>query len=261
MSKSPLIGTTVRCFTVIDTIPGTGKKHRFLLKCNHCGAVVTRGPTAVHSGRIMCDCSKETVPNKRGTKTKSPLYNSYRAMIERCYNPNSHHYHNYGGRGIKVCDEWQTFPPFEEWAYANGWEPGLTIDRKEVNGDYEPQNCRWADVDTQSNNKRDNRFYTYNGETKTMKQWAESCGIGYYTLRARLDRGWSIADAIEKGISPLETKSESDRLIEYGGESKLLSQWARELGIRFSTLRSRLERSGWSVEKAFTTPVKSAKKR
>lgn len=261
MRKSSLIGTTVRCFTVTDMIPRPGKKSLFLLKCNLCGAVVTRGPSAVRSERIMCDCSKEKVPNRRGTKTKSPLYNSYRAMIARCYNPNNDRYPNYGGRGIKVCDEWQTFPPFEEWAFANGWEPGLTIDRKDVNGDYEPQNCRWADVDTQSNNKSDNRYFTYNGETKTMKQWAKSTGIGYYTLRGRLDRGWSIADALEKAISPMETKSESDRLIEYGGETKLLSQWSRELGIGFSTLRSRLERSKWSVEKAFTTPVKSTKKR
>lgn len=255
-SKSPLIGTTVRCFTVLDTIPGPGRKHRFLLKCNLCGSVVTRGSTAVHGGKILCDCSKARIPKERGMDRKSPLYNTYRAMLERCYNPNSRQYGNYGGRGITVCEEWQTFPPFEKWAYENGWAPGLTIDRIRVNGNYEPSNCRWADNDTQANNKQDTRLYTYKGKTMSMKQWSEATGVSYFTLRNRLDSGWTIAEAIEKPVRPTERVEESDRLISYRGESKLLTQWAQDLGIRFSTLRSRLERSGWDAEKAFTNPVK-----
>ena len=196
------------------------------------------------------------MPKARGCTRKSPLYNSYRAMLERCYNKNSDKYPNYGGRGITVCEEWQTFPAFEKWAYENGWAPGLTIDRIQVNGNYEPSNCRWADTDTQANNKQDTRLYTYKGETKSMKQWAKASGISYYTLRNRLDRGWTIADALEKDVRPTERASEADRLISYRGETKLLTQWAEELGIGFSTLRSRLERSGWDTEKAFSVPVK-----
>lgn len=248
-----LIGKTIRCFTVVDAIRTPGKKTKYLLKCNLCGAEVIRGSSATQSGRISCDCIKK-VTHERNYDRKSPLYNTYRAMLDRCYNPNSDGYEDYGGRGIYVCDEWQTYPAFEEWAYSNGWSEGLTIDRIEVNGNYEPSNCRWADKLQQANNTRRNRFYTYNGETLTMKQWADKIGISYYTLRNRLDGGWTIAEAVENKVRHTERVSKNDRLISYRGESKLLTQWAEELNIPFSTLRSRLER-GQDIEKAFTSPV------
>ena len=181
-------------------------------------------------------------------------------MISRCYNQKDWHYKNYGGRGIVVCDEWHDFYKFEEWAMSHGWAEGLTIDRIDNDGCYEPNNCRWADRYTQQNNTRQNRRYTYNGETKTMKQWADTIGISYYTLRNRLDTGWTIDDALEEGVRETARIPKEDRLITFRGETKLLTQWAKDLGIGFSTLRSRIEQRGWSVEKAFTTPVKPQKR-
>ena len=253
--QSSLIGKTVRCFTVLECIHEPGKKERFILKCNFCGAIVSRGATSVRGSRVLCDCQKDHIPEYRGTNRKSPLYNSYRAMLARCYDPKSVKFPDYGGRGIVVCEEWQTFPPFEAWAMSNGWAPGLSIDRIDVNGNYEPSNCRWADATTQSNNRRGNRYLTYEGKTKTLKQWADSIGISYSTLIHRVDSGWPIEMALETAVRPTARVSAQDRLYTYMGESKLLTQWAKEYGIRFSTLRQRIERQGWSIERALTTPI------
>ena len=107
-------------------------------------------------------------------------------------------YKHYGARGIVVCDEWKNnFEPFYDWAMTNGYEENLTIDRIDTNGNYEPSNCRWATMKEQSNNRRNNRTLTYNGQCKNVTQWAEEKGINPRTLSTRLGRGWSIERALE----------------------------------------------------------------
>ena len=92
------------------------------------------------------------------------LYNTYIGMKMRCLNPNNTHYNSYGGRGITICDEWlNSFNSFKEWAFENGYEENLTIDRINVNGNYEPNNCRWTDMKTQANNKTNNKYLEYQG--------------------------------------------------------------------------------------------------
>lgn len=122
----------------------------------------------------------------------SRLYEVWRTMKKRCNNPKNSQYHLYGGRGITVCEEWQKFEPFYEWAMSNGYRDDLTIDRIDSNGNYEPLNCRWATWKEQQNNRRNNHLITYNGETKTLKQWSEKIGISWFTLYERLKRGWSV---------------------------------------------------------------------
>lgn len=93
----------------------------------------------------------------------------------RCYNPHEPAYANYGGRGITMCNEWRdSYLAFRDWAFANGYEPnkGLSIDRIDVNGNYEPSNCRFVTRDAQANNKRSNVMLTYDGRTQTLAQWA-----------------------------------------------------------------------------------------
>jgi hypothetical protein len=107
-------------------------------------------------------------------------------MKQRCNNPNAKCYERYGGRGIKICNEWYTFEPFYKWALTTGYKEGLSIDRIDNNGNYEPNNCRWIDAKAQANNRRSSRFVTHNGETHTIAEWSNITGIKSSTLFERL---------------------------------------------------------------------------
>lgn len=124
-------------------------------------------------------------------------------MKYRCNNINAANYERYGGRGIKVCNEWQEFEPFRDWAINNGYKDDLTLGRINVNGDYCPQNCRWATIKEQNNNQRTNRLFTVFGKTQTMTQWAEEYCISKSTLWGRLKRGWTIEEAL---TTPIKSK-------------------------------------------------------
>lgn len=126
------------------------------------------------------------------------LYNIWRSMRQRCSNPKCINYHNYGGKGIKVCEEWQKdFSAFYKWATENGYKEGLTIDRKDVIGNYEPSNCRWSTYKEQANNKRNNRIIECKGISHTLGEWSEITGIKLATIWARLQKGWSVEKALE----------------------------------------------------------------
>ena len=124
-------------------------------------------------------------------------------MKDRCYRQKCKDYPDYGGRGISICPEWRdSFESFMNWAIANGYSDDLTIDRKNVNGDYEPSNCRWVSNSAQQENKRNTRYLDYNGERKTIKQWSASTGIKAKTIKARLDvYGWSIERALTEPVA------------------------------------------------------------
>lgn len=120
-------------------------------------------------------------------------------MKGRCERPTSPRYYTHGARGIKVCPEWQEFIPFRDWALANGYQDNLTLDRKDNDGDYCPENCRWATQKEQANNRRTNCFIEYNNEKHTLKEWSALLGINYSTLVWRINkRGWSIEKAFNK---------------------------------------------------------------
>ena len=121
-------------------------------------------------------------------------------MRERCNTPSCKGYKNYGGRGISVCEEWGNFVVFKEWAISNGYNDKLSLDRINVNGNYEPNNCRWATSKEQANNKRNNHLITYLGETKTMTEWAETTGIKVATIWARLQRGWTVEKTLTQAV-------------------------------------------------------------
>lgn len=129
--------------------------------------------------------------------SETRLYGIWCRMIDRCYREKCKCYKNYGGRGIKVCDEWRNdFMAFYNWAMTNGYNDTLSIDRIDVNGNYEPSNCRWATIEMQANNKRTNRFITYKGETLTVSQWERKLGCNNGFISNRLAKGWDEEKAL-----------------------------------------------------------------
>ena len=132
--------------------------------------------------------------------TNSRLYNIREGMVNRCYNPSCPSYKDYGERGIVICDEWRKdFMSFYNWAMANGYEDNLTIERIDVNGNYEPSNCKWITNSEQSRNKRSTVYFTYNGETKIVSDWIKELGIPKTTFRRRIQQNRPIEEILYKG--------------------------------------------------------------
>ena len=130
------------------------------------------------------------------------VYDTWRHIKGRCNNPKDKAYKNYGGRGIKVCKEWQDNPKaFCDWALANGWQKGLSLDRIDNNKGYSPDNCRWVTRKVQNNNRRCTPHITYNGETHTIKEWSDILGIKYHTLFVRINtRNWGLDRAFNQKL-------------------------------------------------------------
>ena len=127
-------------------------------------------------------------------------------MKSRCYYPDSKNYDSYGGRGIIVCDEWKdSYEKFKEWAMSNGYRADAkrgecTIERIDVNGNYCPENCMWKTIKEQENNRRDNHYVEYQGETHTISEWAKKLDMAYNTLLNRINHGWSTERAFTEPI-------------------------------------------------------------
>lgn len=138
--------------------------------------------------------------------SRTRIYRIWKNMRDRCYLLSANEYKNYGGKGIKVCEEWNDkktgLISFAEWAYSNGYDENLTIDRINVNGDYEPSNCRWLTRQEQNNNTSRNINITYNGETHNIKEWSKILGVSDKTLTGRIRRGWKLEDVITIPVSP-----------------------------------------------------------
>lgn len=129
-------------------------------------------------------------------ETNTRLHKTWESMIARCEYKKHPHYANYGGRGISVCEEWHKYVSFRDWAVENGYSDDLTIDRIENEKGYSPDNCRWATMKEQQNNKRSNHIVTLFGVSNTISKWAEITGISKTTIRARLENGWTDEDAL-----------------------------------------------------------------
>ena len=129
-------------------------------------------------------------------------------MKNRCNSSNYDRYKDYGGRGITVCQEWQdSFEVFCKWALENGYADSLTLDRIDVNGNYEPSNCRWITMFDQMGNMRKNVYITYNGETKHLSEWCRILNVKHSTIAYRLKHGYSIEEAFETPIGKYEKKN------------------------------------------------------
>lgn len=177
------------------------RSYYYICKCD-CGNIVEVRKDSLFNGRIKsCGCfTKDRMTKHKKCNTR--LYHIRNGMINRCENLNSKDYKNYGARGISVCPEWRnSFESFYRWALENGYADNLTIDRIDNNGNYEPSNCRWVDIKTQSRNTRNNHLYTYKGETKTVSEWSEITGIRHDTLLYRIKHNFTEEKIFQKVLT------------------------------------------------------------
>lgn len=170
--------------------------------CDCGNATVVRGSQLTHGVTQSCGCGIAAAASKPRThgQSRSPLWIRWRAMRDRCENPNKKGYADYGGRGIKVCERWLAF---ENFAADMGptFNPSLELDRYPDNdGNYEPGNCRWATRSEQQLNRRSNHRVAWRGVTLTVKEWSARLGIKPNTIIYRLKRGWLVDRALSTGV-------------------------------------------------------------
>ena len=209
MSKMiDLTGQTFGRLTVRERAENT-KDGKASWKCIcECGNEITVIGKDLRSGNTKsCGCYSREVASMKAKKhgySKSRIHNIWLMMKQRCYNPKYPQFKDWGGRGITICDEWlgeHGAENFIKWAKENGYADNLEIDRKNNDGNYCPENCRWATRKEQANNKRCTHLITFNGKTQSIKQWAEEIGINYGTLISRIeDYGWSIEKALTTAV-------------------------------------------------------------
>lgn len=196
-----LTGQRFGRLTVISRAENSNSgKSRWLCRCD-CGNECVVHSLSLRSGNTKsCGCLRSEVSQKKATThglSKTSLFHVWWAMKSRCANPNNKAYKNYGGRGISVCSEWQDSEPFFEWAFANGYRKGLTIERIDVNGNYEPNNCKWASAKEQARNKTNSRIIEIDGVLKPLAQWCEEYDIDYFVAYQRINKlGWEPKKAL-----------------------------------------------------------------
>lgn len=225
----------------------------WVCKCD-CGNTKIINANNLRTGKSQsCGCATKESARKRKTthgESKTRLYKIWAEIKERCYSPKNTSYKYYGERGIKMCNEWfYSYGTFKEWASTNGYTDELTIDRINVNGNYEPNNCRWATYKEQANNKRNNRFIMFNNEIHTLAEWADIVNIDQDILFMRLKRGWSEEKTL---TTPIRDYSCKDHL---GNVYSSMSEMCRHYGIKLATYSRRIK-DGYSQEDALTIPVK-----
>ena len=209
MPLKDLKGKKFGMLTVLELAYTRDRKSYWLCQCECGNTKIIRSDsfnTTRKQKTISCGCYNNS--KKKGEKNKKPhrdtkLYRVYYGMKERCYNQNCHAFEYYGGKGVKICDEWlNDFEVFYEWSMNNGYQDGLIIDRIDVNNDYSPSNCRWVTQKEQLLNTTRNRRYEYKGELLTITELAEKYKINRNTLNYRLNVGWDIVKAIETPTNP-----------------------------------------------------------
>lgn len=233
----------------LERLPPKSKKDtnaRWICRCD-CGNPAVAYGQDLQRGKVKsCGCLNAKRIKQHGM-ANSPEYAIWQNMRQRCENPENAVWHNYGGRGIKVCSEWEKFERF--FADMGAKLPGQSLNRIDNDGDYCKENCEWVGASVQANNTRRNRVLELNGERKTLAQWAKSAGMTWFTLRCRLDYyGWPLERALT------EPTKKAARY-EFRGKNLTLRQWAIKSGVDYETLSSRIRKLGWSIERALTEPI------
>lgn len=239
-----IIGKKFNKLTVLEETDKYNKSgHKlFLCRCD-CGGKILTSKSALQRGdNKSCGCLRGNMHGMSNTR----IYKLWQDIKKRCYNENNRAYKYYGGRGIKMCEEWKNdFLSFYNWAINNEYSDELTIDRINVDGDYEPNNCRWVTNEIQANNKTSNRYFTIDNETKSLADWCNIYNKRYLTVHHRLSRGSSIEEALD--IKEFQRKRE--KLLELNNEKKTLVEWCKIYKVEYPTALNRINK-GWSLEEA-----------
>lgn len=192
-NKFNLKGKSFGRLTVIENDRMEKGVRKALCLCD-CGEETDVNVSDIRSGNTKsCGClyreTRKTVHASHGMR-RTRLYSTWTNMKTRCYNPDVPGFKNYGGRGITVCEEWKSdFVNFYNWAVKTGYNDELTIERVDVNGNYEPENCMWIGAEEQSKNRRVNIYIELNGKTETLREWCNKLGLPYKIVHQRMKRG------------------------------------------------------------------------
>ena len=232
----------------LTVVRESGKDHRgyrYECKCDCGGVALNVAGTDLRCGRkTSCGCrfgERRKTHGMSGTRQ----YYIWSNMKRRCDEPSNKEYHCYGGKGVTYCEGWKDFSNF--WAdMKDGYAEHLTLDRINVDGNYSKDNCRWATLKEQENNRTNNLVLNYRGQNLTLAQIANITGTNYSSINNRLRRGMSIEDA---------TSIPFQEQITFNGVTKSVKEYARATGMTYHQLKKRLMR-GWSVERALTQPLR-----
>lgn len=202
--KENLIGKKFNYLTVLEKVEHKDKRHSYYLcRCDCGNEKVIRSDCLKDKRYVSCGCYNRS--KTKGQKalihgqSRTKLYHVWAGMKNRCNSKNCYSSKWYRDKGIRVCEEWLEFEPFYEWCMNNGYRKGLTIDRIDYNGNYEPSNCRWVTMQEQNFNTSRNVRLTYNGRTYCMQQWADILGVNRNTFwRYIRVKNMSVQDVINK---------------------------------------------------------------
>lgn len=238
--RTDLAGQKINKLLVLHKDETRSKKHTYWICQCDCGNVTSIATAELNRGQKYCN---KCVPKGRPSHGLShlPEFKVWSAMKQRCDNPKSDVYENYGGRGIKYCSRWKDF---ESFLADMGQRPSknYTLERKDNNGGYEPGNCVWATRKEQARNFRKNVLLEFNGQKKCISEWAEIYGLRHDTIASRLEKGMSVECAI---ITPVK----KPRTIKYEGKEITIAELERRLCFTSGTISHRLK-AGYSEEEA-----------
>lgn len=260
-----LVGQRFGRLVVIEKLPSQKWTGWWRCKCD-CGNIKDVPTGNLTSGNTQsCGCLAKEIHRKHADEIREKariaiikhglsshrICSIWEKMIYRCENSKSSNFKHYGGKGIKVCEEWHDLRKFYEWAINNGYKDNLEIDRIDNSKDYCPENCRWASSIIQANNKDSIPKYTYQGETHGISEWARILNISRGLLKDRITKlHWDIERAFT-------TPPRKCQPIEYNGEVHTWQEWSDITGISKDTLQGRYYTLRWSIEETLTTPVEA----
>ena len=249
MSKTyNMVGEVYSKLTVIEKVESGKRGSRWKCICECGNEKIVYRADLVTRHQLSCGCLKWKGKPTHGLFGTS-IYNCYRNMLRRCDDPKNNSYKDYGDRGITYCEKWLTIDGFLDDMLPT-YVDGLTLERKDVNGNYCKDNCCWVDRKSQAYNRRSNHIIEVNDEKMTIAQAAEKYGVNNSNLKRRLLGGWGIEKA-------LDFKYEKE-MITFNDTTKTIAEFAEERGMTYHHLKKRLMR-GWSVERAITQPLRKGK--